>query len=151
MQARLIQLDAFASCRFAGNPAAVMLFESYPADRILQALASENNLVETAFLVPDGGDFRIRDAARSGPQPERAAWRAEAVARAGAIARLITYGLNLPRFSFQAYRYWLSKWVPEMPARIAVLAFIAGIRGAFCSAQFVNIPSGHIACLRLGT
>lgn len=60
MQARLFQLDAFASCRFAGNPAAVMLFERYPDDPILQALASENNLAETAFLVPDGGDFRIR-------------------------------------------------------------------------------------------
>lgn len=60
MQARLFHLDAFTSCRFAGNPAAVMLLESYPEDRTLQALAAENNLAETAFLVPDGDDFRIR-------------------------------------------------------------------------------------------
>lgn len=37
-----------------------MLFERYPEDRTLQALAAENNLAETAFLVPAGGDFRIR-------------------------------------------------------------------------------------------
>jgi predicted PhzF superfamily epimerase YddE/YHI9 len=60
MQARLFQLDAFTSHRFAGNPAAVMLFESYPEDSVLQALAGENNLAETAFLVPDGEDFQIR-------------------------------------------------------------------------------------------
>jgi PhzF family phenazine biosynthesis protein len=60
MQARLFQLDAFSSRQFSGNPAAVMLFERYPEEGILQALAAENNLAETAFLVPDGGDFRIR-------------------------------------------------------------------------------------------
>lgn len=60
MQARLFQLDAFATRRFAGNPAAVMLLACYPEDAVLQALAAENNLAETAFLVPDGDDFQIR-------------------------------------------------------------------------------------------
>ncbi|MBI2741242.1 MAG: PhzF family phenazine biosynthesis protein [Rhodospirillales bacterium] len=60
MQARLFQLDAFTSRRFAGNPAAVMLLESFPDDDTLRALAAENNLAETAFLVSDGTDFRIR-------------------------------------------------------------------------------------------
>lgn len=60
MQARLFQLDAFTSRRFAGNPAAVMLFEKYPDETTFQALAAENNLAETAFLVADGDDFRIR-------------------------------------------------------------------------------------------
>jgi PhzF family phenazine biosynthesis protein len=60
MQARLFQLDAFTTRRFAGNPAAVMLLESYPEDPTLQALAAENNLAETAFLVPEGEDYRIR-------------------------------------------------------------------------------------------
>jgi PhzF family phenazine biosynthesis protein len=60
MQARLFQLDAFTAHRFAGNPAAVMLLGSYPDDSTLQALAAENNLAETAFLVPDGDDFQIR-------------------------------------------------------------------------------------------
>jgi PhzF family phenazine biosynthesis protein len=60
MQARFFQLDAFTSRQFAGNPAAVMLLESYPDEGTLQALAAENNLAETAFIVPDGADFRIR-------------------------------------------------------------------------------------------
>jgi PhzF family phenazine biosynthesis protein len=60
MQARLFQLDAFASRSFTGNPAAVMLFDRFPEDKTMQALAAENNHAETAFLVPDGGHFRIR-------------------------------------------------------------------------------------------
>jgi PhzF family phenazine biosynthesis protein len=60
MQARIFQLDAFTSRQFAGNPAAVMPLDAYPADSVLQALAAENNLAETAFLVPDGPNYRIR-------------------------------------------------------------------------------------------
>lgn len=60
MRARIFQLDAFTSRLFAGNPAAVMLLDSYPADTVLQALAAENNLAETAFLVALGEDYRIR-------------------------------------------------------------------------------------------
>jgi len=60
MLSRIFQLDAFTSRRFAGNPAAVMLLDAYPADKFLQAIAAENNLAETAFLVPDGQDYYIR-------------------------------------------------------------------------------------------
>ena len=60
MRAQLFQIDAFTSRRFAGNPAAVMVLDVYPEDAILQALAAENNLAETAFIVADGGDYRIR-------------------------------------------------------------------------------------------
>lgn len=60
MQARFFQLDAFTAHRFAGNPAAVMLLDHYPDDGTLQALAAENNLAETAFIVPDGENFLIR-------------------------------------------------------------------------------------------
>lgn len=60
MKIPFYQVDAFTSRRFAGNPAAVMLFESYPSDAVLQALAAENNQAETAFLVPEGPDYRIR-------------------------------------------------------------------------------------------
>jgi predicted PhzF superfamily epimerase YddE/YHI9 len=54
------QVDAFANRRFGGNPAAVMLLERFVDDVSLQAIAAENNLAETAFLVPDGGDYRLR-------------------------------------------------------------------------------------------
>jgi PhzF family phenazine biosynthesis protein len=56
----LYQVDAFASRRFTGNPAAVVLLEDFPEDSRLQAIAAENNLAETAFLVPHRGDFSLR-------------------------------------------------------------------------------------------
>jgi len=56
----LFQLDAFTTTRFAGNPAAVMPMDAFPADDVMQALAAENNLSETAFVVPDGSDYRLR-------------------------------------------------------------------------------------------
>lgn len=56
----IYQLDAFTSRRFGGNPAAVIVMEAFPEDAQLQALAAENNLPETAFLVRDGGDYRLR-------------------------------------------------------------------------------------------
>jgi PhzF family phenazine biosynthesis protein len=56
----IFQVDAFTTRRFAGNPAAVVLLDSFPPDSTLQAVAAENNLAETAFLVPDGGDYRLR-------------------------------------------------------------------------------------------
>jgi PhzF family phenazine biosynthesis protein len=60
MQVPIYQVDAFASRRFSGNPAAVMLLEDFPDDAALQAIAAENNLAETAFVVPHGEDFRLR-------------------------------------------------------------------------------------------
>lgn len=56
----LYQLDAFTDRLFGGNPAAVMLLEAFPADAVLQALAAENNLAETAFLVREAEGWRLR-------------------------------------------------------------------------------------------
>src|ERR1700731_415424 len=56
----IYQVDAFTTRRFAGNPAAVMAMDRFPADAVLQAIAAENNLAETAFLVPHDGDYRLR-------------------------------------------------------------------------------------------
>ncbi|EWS79746.1 PhzF family phenazine biosynthesis protein [Brachybacterium phenoliresistens] len=47
----LVQIDAFAESLFEGNPAAVMPLERWLPDELLQRLALENNLSETAFLV----------------------------------------------------------------------------------------------------
>jgi PhzF family phenazine biosynthesis protein len=52
----LFQIDAFADHVFAGNPAAVMPLAEWLSDDVLQQLAIENNLSETAFFVPRGGD-----------------------------------------------------------------------------------------------
>jgi PhzF family phenazine biosynthesis protein len=60
MRTPIFQIDAFTNRRFAGNPAAVMPMSSFPADAVLQSIAAENNLAETAFLVPHGGDYHLR-------------------------------------------------------------------------------------------
>jgi PhzF family phenazine biosynthesis protein len=60
MRTKIFQLDAFTTRRFAGNPAAVMPLDSFPEDGVLQFIAAENNLAETAFLVTQGGDYRLR-------------------------------------------------------------------------------------------
>jgi PhzF family phenazine biosynthesis protein len=56
----IFQVDAFTTTRLSGNPAAVMLFDDFPDDAMLQAIASENNLAETAFLIKSGEDYRLR-------------------------------------------------------------------------------------------
>jgi PhzF family phenazine biosynthesis protein len=60
MRVPIFQVDAFATSRFTGNPAAVMPMDVLPDDATLQAIAAENNLAETAFLVRDGADYRLR-------------------------------------------------------------------------------------------
>lgn len=60
MRYRIVKVDAFASRPFAGNPAAVIAMPSFPDDATMLAVAAENNLSETAFLVPDGADYRLR-------------------------------------------------------------------------------------------
>ncbi len=54
MRRPLFQVDAFTDRTFAGNPAAVVPLETWLPDRVLQAIALENNLSETAFVVPEG-------------------------------------------------------------------------------------------------
>jgi PhzF family phenazine biosynthesis protein len=60
LRAPIYQLDAFAARRFEGNPAAVIPLASFPPDATMLAISAENNLAETAFLVRDGEDWRIR-------------------------------------------------------------------------------------------
>jgi predicted PhzF superfamily epimerase YddE/YHI9 len=48
MDIRFYQIDAFADRVFAGNPAGVCFLDGWPEDRLLQSIASENNLSETA-------------------------------------------------------------------------------------------------------
>jgi PhzF family phenazine biosynthesis protein len=60
MRIPIFQVDAFTTRRFAGNPAAVMPLDSFLADETLQAIAAENNLAETAFLVRNGDGYHLR-------------------------------------------------------------------------------------------
>jgi predicted PhzF superfamily epimerase YddE/YHI9 len=56
----IYQVDAFADRPFAGNPAAVCPLRRWIPDRLLQAIAAENNLSETAFFVPRGSGYHLR-------------------------------------------------------------------------------------------
>ena len=54
------QVDAFTSSVFSGNPAGVCLLDKWPNDSILQSIATENNLSETAFIVKNEKGYDIR-------------------------------------------------------------------------------------------
>lgn len=60
MELTLYQVDAFTHRRFRGNPAAVVPLEAWLPDAMLQDIAQENNLAETAFFVPEADGFRLR-------------------------------------------------------------------------------------------
>lgn len=62
MRIPFAQIDAFADAPFTGNPAAVMPLSAWLDDAVLQAIAEENNLSETAFIIPAEGeaDFELR-------------------------------------------------------------------------------------------
>jgi PhzF family phenazine biosynthesis protein len=64
MRLPFVQIDAFADGPFTGNPAAVMALPAWLPDAVLQAIAQENNLAETAFIVPcadpETADFDLR-------------------------------------------------------------------------------------------
>lgn len=63
MEQQVFQVDAFSDRVFAGNPAAVCPMTAFPEDGLLQSIAAEMNLAETAFFVPvDGavGHYHLR-------------------------------------------------------------------------------------------
>ncbi len=60
MRIPLYQIDAFAREVFRGNPAAVCPLDDWLPDGVLQSIAAENNLAETAFLVGGEGRYRLR-------------------------------------------------------------------------------------------
>jgi predicted PhzF superfamily epimerase YddE/YHI9 len=60
MKLPLFQIDAFTSKLFTGNPAAVVILDEFLEDRTLAAIAAENNLSETAFVIPRGKSVPLR-------------------------------------------------------------------------------------------
>jgi predicted PhzF superfamily epimerase YddE/YHI9 len=54
------QVDAFTSRTFAGNPAGVCVLENWLPDNILQCIAAENNLAETAFFTREDDHYHLR-------------------------------------------------------------------------------------------
>jgi PhzF family phenazine biosynthesis protein len=60
MKLPIYQVDAFAGEVFKGNPAAVCIMDHWPEKGLMQKIANENNLSETAFVVPDKANYGIR-------------------------------------------------------------------------------------------
>ena len=60
MELPIYQIDAFTSAVFAGNPAAICPLEEWLPDQQLQAIASENNLSETAYFVREQDFYHLR-------------------------------------------------------------------------------------------
>lgn len=60
MKLQIYQADAFAAGLFKGNPAAVVPLTQWFSDELMQQIAMENNLSETAFFIPEGDRFHIR-------------------------------------------------------------------------------------------
>jgi len=61
MKAKIFQVDAFSDSLFSGNPAAVVPLKSWVSNHLMQNIASENNLSETAFFVEkENGLFELR-------------------------------------------------------------------------------------------
>ena len=56
----IYQVDAFTNTAFKGNPAGVMFCDTFMTDELMQNIAMEMNLSETAFIVSDGNGFQIR-------------------------------------------------------------------------------------------
>ena len=53
-------VDAFTDKVFAGNPAAVCVMDTWPPEELMQKITIENNLSETAFVVPKGDHYHLR-------------------------------------------------------------------------------------------
>jgi PhzF family phenazine biosynthesis protein len=60
MKIPIFQVDAFSSAVFSGNPAAVCILDGWIDDRLMQSIATENNLSETAYLVQNKNNFELR-------------------------------------------------------------------------------------------
>jgi len=57
---KIYQIDAFTDRLFSGNPAAICILDKWIDDDLMQSIGKENNLAETAFVVPRDKDFEIR-------------------------------------------------------------------------------------------
>ena len=60
MKIPYFEVDAFASKQFSGNPAGVCPLEKWLPETMLQNIAAENNLAETAFFVGRRGEYDLR-------------------------------------------------------------------------------------------
>jgi len=99
MKIKLFQVDAFTDHVFGGNPAAVCLLDYWLSDNLMQQIAAENNLSETAFVVQKTNDFEIRWFT---PELEIDLCGHATLASAHVIFNHTTYGKNTIAFYYKA-------------------------------------------------
>jgi PhzF family phenazine biosynthesis protein len=97
------QVDAFTSSVFAGNPAAICPLPQWIPEDLMQRIAMENNLAETAFIVPEGDNFHIRWFT---PTIEVALCGHATLASAYVFSEQLGY--EQPRIRFNSKSGWLS-------------------------------------------
>ena len=56
---KIFQVDAFTNNLFSGNPAAVCFLDNWLPDKVMESIALENNLSETAFLIKKKINFLL--------------------------------------------------------------------------------------------
>ena len=60
MKLKIYIANAFSDKKFGGNPAAIVPLNEWLSDRLMQQIAEQNNLAETAYIIPQGDDYAIR-------------------------------------------------------------------------------------------
>ena len=60
MKLKVYVVNAFAETTFGGNPAAVICLREWLTEDLMQKIAAQHNLAETAYIVPQGDDYSIR-------------------------------------------------------------------------------------------
>lgn len=91
----VFHVDAFTARAFGGNPAAVCPLSEWLDDDLLRSVASENNLSETAFFVPNGDDYDLRWFT---PRSEVKLCGHATLASAFVIMQIVAPGSNFVRF-----------------------------------------------------
>lgn len=135
----LFQIDAFACEAFRGNPAAVCPLGEWLPDAVMQAIAAENNLSETAFFVAEpagaGTDFHIRWFT---PMVEMDLCGHATLASADVVFRHLGHGSDTVRFRARAGTLALTRRGEELvmnfpanpPAPVEPPAGLSGALGA---------------------
>ncbi len=99
-------VDAFTDRLFAGNPAAVCLLAAWPGDELMQQIAIENNLSETAFAVKEGDLWHLRWFTPGG---EIDLCGHATLATAWVITNFVTPGAEMLRFTTRSGLLTVSK------------------------------------------
>jgi PhzF family phenazine biosynthesis protein len=109
MQYPIFQVDAFTDKVFGGNPAAVCLLDHWLPDAVMQRIAMENSVAETAFFIPLEEGFEIRWFT---PEIEMDLCGHATLAAAHVIARHLNY--RLPTIEFQSKSGGLSVAIEDI-------------------------------------